>query len=430
MFIRSGITAVLLFSVSIITASSTQQRATTVFMPGVSSETLSSPDADPDPRNETTIAVSPKNDQIIVGASRVILGGGGPGNRGTTRVGYYYSSDGGQTWGSALVGLETPQKTWGRMTDPAVIVDADGVFYLSVLVLDNQNFDSGVYLYRSTDNGRTFTSPTPIVVDIGGGNLPKIADKPWITIDTSDTSPFKNTIYAVWVSIEPNRTVILTSRRRPLEAGFSIPKTISHPGDMRGPSVTTGPNGELYAAWEGIGNPKTLLFNASTDGGETFLPPFVAPSIDYNVHNFTGSLSGPNAAHSVFPIRRMNSFPVIDVDRSAGPNRGSVYIAWAEAAGTAGAEIFIKKITPQTNDDPIVGPTVRVNDDAGGADQFFPWLSVQLVVGRGQCRLLRPQRRPVEFLHAHFYGAFYRWRRELRPEHQSQQYSLGPARAG
>jgi hypothetical protein len=137
----------------------------------------------------------------------------------------------------------------------------------------------------------------------------------------------------------------------------------------------------MYAAWEGIGNPKTILFNASTDGGETFLPPLVAPSIDYNVHNFTGSLSEPGAAIAVFPIRRMNSFPVIDVDRSNGPNRGSVYLAWAEASGNFGADIFIKKITLKVNDDPLIGATVRVNDDTGGSDQFFPWLSVDSSTG-------------------------------------------------
>ncbi|HEY7914831.1 MAG TPA: sialidase family protein [Blastocatellia bacterium] len=381
MFSRSLTIAALLLSLSVVSASSIQQKTATVFMPAAATETLVSPAADPDPRNETTIGVSPKNDQIIVGASRVIAGGGGPGNRGITRVGYYYSSDGGRTWGSALVGLDTPQKTWGRMTDPIVVVDTDGVFYLSVLLLDNENFDSGVYLYRSTDNGRTFTDPAPIALDIGSGSLPKLADKPYVTIDTSNSSPFKNSIYAVWVSIEPGRTVILSSRRRPGESAFSEPKSISHSGDMRGPSVTTGPNGEMYAAWEGIGNPKTILFNASTDGGETFLPPLVAPSIDYNVHNFTGSLSEPGAAIAVFPIRRMNSFPVIDVDRGNGPDRGSVYITWAEAFGNFGADVFIKKITLKENDDPIIGPTVRVNDDAGGADQFFPWLSVDSLTG-------------------------------------------------
>src|SRR5205807_8720784 len=126
-----------------------------------------SPLSDPDPRDETSIAVSPKNDQIIVGASKVIQGGATLGTgRGNTRVAYYFSSDGGSTWGSGLIGLETPQKTWGRETDPSVAADLDGSFYICVLALDNSSFDTGVYVYRSTDSGRTFGSPTPVVFDI------------------------------------------------------------------------------------------------------------------------------------------------------------------------------------------------------------------------------------------------------------------------
>ncbi|HSE97690.1 MAG TPA: sialidase family protein, partial [Blastocatellia bacterium] len=244
------------------------------------------PNSDLDPRNEPSIAVSPVNSSIIVGASKIILGAGG-GSSGETRVAYYHSSDGGLSWGSSLLGLETPQKTWGRATDPSVAADLDGNFYLCVLMLDSASFDTGVYVYKSTDAGRSFSNPTPVVADIGNGANAKRADKCYIAVDRSSTSPFKNTIYAIWVSSEPDRTVILTSHMKPGETAFSQAKTISHNGDMRGPSITTGPSGELYAAWQGIGNPRVILFNASTDGGETFLPLEAAPSIDFNIHNFT-----------------------------------------------------------------------------------------------------------------------------------------------
>src|SRR6185369_12019230 len=172
-----------------------------------------------------------------------------------------------------------------------------------------------------SDGGRTFNNPVPVVTDIGNSSAPKIADKCYITVDTSPTSPFKNTIYAVWVSTEPTRTAILTNHLKPGEAEFSEPKTISHNGNMRGPSITTGPNGELYAAWEGIGNPRVILFNASTDGGETFLPPEAAPGKDFNARNLVGGLAeGDVTGHIIRPIHRANSFPVIDVDRSDGPN--------------------------------------------------------------------------------------------------------------
>jgi hypothetical protein len=296
-----------------------------------------------DPRNETSIAVNPKSDQIIVGASKLIDGGGSA-VQGNTRVAYYFSSDGGRTWGNNMLGLETPQKTWGRASDPSVVADLDGNFYLCALMLDNSNRDSGIYVFKSTDGGRTFINPAPVVADIGNSSAPKSADKCYITVDTSPASPFKNTVYAIWTSTEPDRTVVLTAHRKPGEAAFSEPKVLSHSGDMRGPSITTGPNGELYAAWEGIGNPRVILFNASTDGGNTFLPPDVAPGRDFNMHRFVGSLSEPNAPIIIRPVRRMNSFPVIDVDRSNGPNRGMIYVVWAESANGVDSDIFLKRL--------------------------------------------------------------------------------------
>ncbi|MFP5261672.1 MAG: sialidase family protein [Blastocatellia bacterium] len=329
-----------------------------------------------DPRNETSLAVSTKNDQIIVGASKLV-DGGGTGPRGNTRVAYYYSSDGGRTWGDGVLSLETPQRVWGRASDPSVVSDLDGNFYLCALMLDNGSFDSGVYVFKSTDGGRTFNDPTPVVVDIGHPSAAKQADKCYITVDTSPTSPFKNTIYAIWTSTEPDRTVVLTSHRRPGDAGFSEPNTISHSGDMRGPSITTGPNGELYAAWEGIGNPRVILFNASTDGGNTFLPSDVAPGKDFRMHDYVGAVAEGNTPGLVIRyVPRMNSFPVMDVDRSNGPNRGTIYVVWTESRNGADSDIFLKRLTPPNGGRPDVSQPIRVNNDATGAHQFFPWVSV------------------------------------------------------
>lgn len=348
-------------------------------------ETLVSLASDPDPRNETSIAVSAVDDQIIVGTSKVFVGGG-TASSGATRIAYYFSSDGGRSWGSALLGLATPQKTWSRSTRAAIASDLDGNFYLSAVMLDNASFDSGVYVFKSTDGGRTFTDPVAVTVDIGNSSNPKQAGKCHITVDTSQSSQLKNTVYVAYTLNDrtdsgSTRTVIQTARRRPGESVFSAPKTISHEGDMRGPSLATGPNGELYAAWEGIGNPKVILFNASTDGGETFLPRDVAPSIDLNIHNFVGSLSLPNPAISINGMQRINSFPVIGVDRSSGPNRGMIYVAWAETTNRIDSDIFIKQLTPPNGGRPEISSPVRVNTDAGNGDQFFPWLSVDQANG-------------------------------------------------
>jgi hypothetical protein len=377
LIVRSAIIALLIFCLTGLCPLSSANRARVLFQdpPVVTTAPVLSA-LQSEPRNEPSIAVSRTNAQIIVATSKWFDTTDQPAGRANNRVVYYHSSNGGQTWATSVLGLETPQKTWSRASSASVVSDLDGNFYLGVLMRDNASFDSGVYIFKSIDGGKTFNNPIPAVFDIGNLSAPKIADKCYITVDTSPASPFKNTVYAIWPSTEPTRKVILTNHLKPSETSFSEPRTISHNGDMRGPSITIGPNGEVYAAWEGIGNPRVILFNASTDGGDTFLPLTATPGIDFKAHAFTGALFEVGTQGFVIrPVPRMNSFPVIDVDRSNGPHRGMIYIAWAETTNGVNSDVFIKRLTPPDGHKPEVSPVVRVNDEPI-ADQFFPWLSV------------------------------------------------------
>src|SRR5581483_2527375 len=79
-----------------------------------------------DPRDEPTIAVSRTNPQVIVGASKWVEGGAS--GNGNARVAYYYSSDSGHTWGTGVLPLETPQKTWSRAASASIASDLNGTF--------------------------------------------------------------------------------------------------------------------------------------------------------------------------------------------------------------------------------------------------------------------------------------------------------------
>jgi hypothetical protein len=78
---------------------------------------------------------------------------------------------------------------------------------------------------------------------------------------------------------------------------------------------------------------------------------------------------------------RASSFPTIAVDRSNGPFRGAIYIAWADETGVnaSGPDILFSRSTDggQT----WCSPPIRVSDDTAGPYptgqyQWFPWMTV------------------------------------------------------
>src|SRR5215471_13930471 len=298
-----------------------------------------SPAGDLDPHDEPSIAISPADNRIMVAASKVIVGGNDDPIRSVSRVAYYSSSDAGSTWASGgLLTLETPQTTYQLASDPTVAADTDGNFYVAVLMGSSSSsgkFDNGIYVFKSSDGGHTFAQPIPVFFDINNLTTPKLLDKPYLVIDTSPTSQFKNSIYVAWVGIYPLDTpypqAIRIAHMRSGDTQFSEQQKISHTGQIVGPAIATGPNGEVYGAWEGHGQPDTILFNGSTDGGVSFWSAMNrTEGTDLRIHDYVSALDDTVPQVTVPGVRRNNSFPTIDVDRSNGPNRGKMYIAWAE----------------------------------------------------------------------------------------------------
>src|SRR5215471_17465550 len=359
--------------------------------PSKLTDVLVSSSAYPDPHDEPSIATSPVDNRIMVAASKVILGGSTDPIRSASRIAYYYSSDAGATWATGgLLTLETPQTTYQLASDPTVAADTSGNFYVAVLMGSNSSsgkFDNGIYVFKSSDSGHTFAPPIPVFFDINNLTNPKLLDKPYMVIDTSPASPFKNSIYVAWVGIYPLDTpypqAIRIAHKRPTDSQFSDQQMISHTGQIVGPSIATGPNGEIYGAWEGHGGPDTILFNASTDGGMTFWSPIGrVPGTDLRIHDYVGALDDTSPQVLITGLRRVNSFPTIDVDRSNGPNRGKLYIAWAEpfTGNSTNSDIMLLVLPPPNGSGSNVLPNpTRVKPS--GLNQFFPSLKVDPQTG-------------------------------------------------
>jgi hypothetical protein len=148
---------------------------------------------EPDTLVEPDIAVSPFNTKIEVAVAhdcRFATGG-------AVDIFYAWTHDGGAHWHqSRLPGLtKAVGGTYDRASDPVVAFGADGSAYVSSLVIDINNCDSGVAVSRSTDGGATFANP---VYAQQSTTCSVSDDKNWLVTDTQPNSPFFGRIYQFW----------------------------------------------------------------------------------------------------------------------------------------------------------------------------------------------------------------------------------------
>ena len=130
---------------------------------------------------ETAIAANPKDSKNLLGASIVMARpDGGATNKG------YVSEDGGATWRD--VGFDEGEKGGG---DPQTYFGASGTAYFMGISLAN-----GIYVSRSEDKGKTWGPPIPVgkgdhemlVADHTTGPY---AGRVYVTLETSDPGPDK-----------------------------------------------------------------------------------------------------------------------------------------------------------------------------------------------------------------------------------------------
>ncbi len=306
-----------------------------------------------DSPNEPSIFIDPKNPLRIMAANNI--------------ADYYTSTDGGFTWDYGH--LESNLGVWG---DPCIITDTAGNFYFFHL----SNPPAGEWIdrivcQRTNDMGNIWTPGSGI------GHVPgKAQDKEWAV-----TNPYNNEIYVTWTQFDvygsgdpADSTIIRFSKSADMGDTWSEPVRLSKTaGDcidsdntVEGAVPAVGPEGQIYCSWAG---PAGIVFDRSLDGGATWLENdiFVADQVGGWDQQIPG-------------IYRCNGMPVTDCDRSNGPNRGTIYITYADQLnGLTDTDIWLTKSTDGGN---TWSEPKRVNDDAPGRQQFFPWMTVDQTTGK------------------------------------------------
>jgi len=182
----------------------------------------------------------------------------------------YFSNDGGKTWGADDVPLPPAKGANGLDfgSDPTLAFDTQGnLFYGSIVVFFGAG--SGINgtelsVARSTDGGQTWA---PSFFGFSGGSN-HFNDKPMITTDRSQSSLFRDHVYLAWDAASGGSATgggVLVATSKDTGASFSTVRADdpNGPGRAIGAVPFTGPNGELYVAWNDF-HANTIAFSGTT----------------------------------------------------------------------------------------------------------------------------------------------------------------------
>jgi len=300
------------------------------------------------PQSEVHISISPNNSNNLILSCNSYPG--------FYSQGYFFSSDGGNTWGGSesLQGLSTVGG------DPSTAFDGNGNSYLSTL----NSFGNAILMQSSNDGGINWNNiGSPIFNESG-------TDKEMISCDNYYSSPYLNNLYCGWTFFYDSNNDMHVMIDRSINSGqlFGSLSTLNRNG--QGVNIQTAPNGNVYAVWADFGTTSPpsspasgIGFSLSTNGGYSFSPPVIA-------FNYTGIAIYSRQPDPRFNNIGINDFPSMDVDRSNTHN-GRIYVVYPEEVnGKAVIQLQYSDNQGTNWSGPITVSNINFQQS------FFPWISV------------------------------------------------------
>ena len=336
-------------------------------------------------QDETWVTVNPNDPTNIVAASnntRYNHGGVG------YKMAAYYTTDGGNNWGISTtpsnLGLYINAPAQGGLTnfDPGVAFDTKGNVYYSYGFAqvgdDNSSNDNGVFVSKSTNGGKTWTTPIPIALENNGSSTQAFNDRYSIASDVNENSPYKDRVYVTWQRFKSNPGVMFSYTKNENESWSPLVKLSGSTYNTQAPMPAVGPDGEVYVAWRQSAQNQTtkMIFQKSTNGGQTWWP---SAKTVMTIKNL-GTVNS-ESHRNVLPDKqqiRVSSNPFIAVDRSNGPRRGWIYMVTSGNDNSNNPHAFLIRSTDGGNT--WTNPQI-IDDNDNGTDVFFPSIAVDPVTG-------------------------------------------------
>ena len=184
---------------------------------------------------------------------------------GASNIGWATTTDAGLTWKSGfLPGLTmfgAPPGFYPRASDPVVTYDARHGVWMIVSLAFSPTADA--FLISRSADGRGWDMP----VTAWESDHDLDFDKPWISCDNWQASPYFGNCYLTWADFGTGELVTQTSRDGGLTWSAPVPSPAFGNDSFNGMQPVVLPNGTLVNLFSGR---TTLAETISTDGGTTF----------------------------------------------------------------------------------------------------------------------------------------------------------------
>jgi len=334
----------------------------------------------PLPQDETSVALNPSNPLVAVAAANDYVSGG---------VWIGTTQDGGQTWASQRLAPISSAGETCEGGDPSVVYSVrDHAFYLGQLCFLRSAPDSEIDVYKSTDDGATWSPGSLVVTNRSGGSVDGTVfyDKELLAVDNNPSSSFFGRLYVTYIKFH----LTLPSGRSdycPVQLAYTngFGQSWSHsavvadglgdrgPGANQWATPVVDSQGGLDIAYvsEDCNSAidRALFFTRSSDGGAYFTP---TEHIDK-----PGQFADNPNAGDILPSKQAR-IP-ISPSLAFNPTTGTLDYVYQNNINrtVSGADISFQ----QSSDFGATWSDARtISTTASGApapqDQFFPWISV------------------------------------------------------
>lgn len=320
-------------------------------------------------QNESSIAVNPTNPNNLI-ASSVDY-------RDNSSTWVYVSDDGGKSWRN--INLGKPYPTWRSTNDPSVMFYTDGTGYLMYGAFpSNASGENGVFISKTTDEGKTWTKHIPVIEHKGTMTLDSaFEDKYYVQVDRAKNSPYSGHVYTPWkrvIALDSATQIVVTkSTNQGLNWSTPIPVSERLAGSSEDttfgqsfPLITTGPQGQVYLVWN-HGPKKGIGFSKSLDGGITWTEQRIIHN--YKEFGTPKFLTGQGVRHTVKGAVRAEAYPIITCNYTEGSRSGELYLCWS---ADSIPNVYFSKST----DEGETWSAPKIVTSTTKNDQFWPWIAI------------------------------------------------------